>query len=254
MAAPNWNRATAEAYEKWLDSPTGRFAYAQEARLVRHLISGWPRRNQRLLEVGCGTGFFLHLFYDSGFDITGLDSSPDMLQAARQRVGRCADLHLGHADHLPFDDKEFDFVALLTVLEFLPDPAAALREAYRVARKGILVAFLNKLSLYYLTHGLDVPCLRPLLPKATLLRNARWFSPWAMRALMVSVVGHKPMTGQCVLPGPLATWRDNFPCRMLNGSLYPLSIGSFCALRADLVDEVPLTPIFSFSTQPGTAR
>jgi SAM-dependent methyltransferase len=99
-----------------------------------------------------------------------------MLEAARARLGSLADLHLGDAEHLPFDDNEYDFAVLLTVLEFCPDPGLALREAARVARKGLIIGYLNRFSLHWLfTQGL------PGRRAGSHLGRARWFFPWEMR-------------------------------------------------------------------------
>jgi len=240
-----WDKAAVQRYEEWLQTPEGAFALGREKRLLAHLISGWPRRGQRLLEVGCGSGLFLEMFWEAGFDTTGLDLSPHMLAAARARVNTRVDLHLGSADLLPFDDKEFDFVALITVLEFVPDPLAALEEAFRVARKGLLVAFLNRYSLYYLGNGLRLPFCRP-----SNLRAARWFTPQEMRAQLHAVAVGKTHTSRSVLPGPLWSWKQTVPWRWLNGLIFPGCVGAWCATRVDFHPEKQLTPLYAFSAQP----
>ena len=134
-----WDQDTVKRHEAWFDSPVGRFALARELHLVDTVIADWPRRNQRLVEIGCGLGIFLEEFWRGGLDITGLDNSPAMIAACRERLGHRAELFLGNADHLPFEDKEFDYAALVTLLEFCPDPGAVLREATRTAKKGLVL-------------------------------------------------------------------------------------------------------------------
>ena len=137
-------------YEAWYESPKGAFVLAQEQKLVRGLISDWPRRDHSLLEIACGAGHFSKLFWEAGFEVTALDSSGAMLDAAQKRLGHKALLRLGHAEHLPFDDGEFDFAVMVTSLECMENPEAALAEAFRVACRGVLVVFLNSWSLYWL--------------------------------------------------------------------------------------------------------
>ncbi len=240
-----WDKEAVARYEAWFLTSQGAFALEQEKRLIARQISGWPRRNQRLLEVGCGIGLFLNIFWEAGFDATGLDISPAMIAAARSRVSSRVDLHLGSADHLPFDDNEFDFVALLTVLEFLPDPALALQEAVRVARKGLLIAFLNKYSLYYLAHGLRLPLLRK-----SPLRTARWFTPQELRCLLDQTAGPRQTACSSVLPGPMFTWRNSPPWRWLNRPILPGSLGAWCALRVELQAGPVMTPLVRFSVEP----
>lgn len=239
-----WDTEAVKRYEAWFESGPGAFAYAQERKLLARLMACWPRRGQELLEIGCGPGIFLSSFWEDGFDVSGLDSSPEMLAAARERLGNRAEFHLGHADTLPFRDKEFDFVVLLTLLEFMEDPLPVLTEAKRTARKSVLVAFLNKWSFYYLSHG------SRFRKSDSALRRAYWFTPVSMYALLSTVFGRKPMTFRSVLPGPYMTWRQRFPWSFLNSFVYPHCVGCYCAVRVDLVNEKPLTPLLSRTADP----
>jgi ubiquinone/menaquinone biosynthesis C-methylase UbiE len=62
----------------------------------------------RVLDIGCGTGLNLRVLVESfGCDVSGVDSSEGMLAEARRKV-RDADLRLGVAERLPFEDGRFD--------------------------------------------------------------------------------------------------------------------------------------------------
>lgn len=227
-----WDRQDLERYERWLDSPQGAYALAREFRLLEWLTAAWPRRGRSLLEVGCGPGFFLDFFHRAGFDVTGLDKSPVMIEAARQRLGERAECNLGDAHHLPYETDQFDYVALLTLLEFVEDPRRVLMEAARVARRAVLVGYLNRFSLYRLTAKSHV-----------LLGQAKWFTPWAMRSLTRSSVGLAPVHEGSVLPGPPWTWNEGFPFWGLGSLVLPVPVGAYCAFAVDLTTEPPLTPL-----------
>ena len=77
-----WNRESAVRYDKWAGTVRGSFALQQEKKLLQGVIAPWPRRKQKLLDIGCGTGMFLEFFWSCGFDLTGMDKSPDMLARA----------------------------------------------------------------------------------------------------------------------------------------------------------------------------
>lgn len=219
----------------------GRYVLAREKRFLQHMVSPWPRRRQHLLEVGCGSGFFLEMFWEAGFDVTGIDRSPAMVTRARDRMGYRVDFHLGMAEELPFDDNEFDFVALITVLEFCDDPARALREAHRVARKGVLVGFLNRFSLYYLSHGR-----KGKGRKSGLLRSAKWFSWPEMKRLLTENLGCHPMQSRSILPGPTSTWKALPGLNQFNElPLFPWC-GSFAAVRVDLFGKPVVTPLLQW--------
>src|SRR5438874_9856904 len=74
-----------------------------------------PRPGQRVLDVATGTGLVAReLAHRCRCEVVGLDQSEEMLRAARDRLaadpelaGRISLVH-GEAEHLPFDDAEFD--------------------------------------------------------------------------------------------------------------------------------------------------
>ena len=78
----------------------------------------------RILDVGCGTRPYEHLFSRAA-EVVGFDL-PDNPRA---------DLH-GSIDSLPVEDASFDVALCIQVLEHVPDPAAAIRELRRVVRPG----------------------------------------------------------------------------------------------------------------------
>lgn len=237
-----WDSETAVHYDQWVESPQGSFALKQQKRLLLSLIAHWPRRRQKLLDLGCGTGMFLDFFWSCGFDLTGLDSSPAMLARARTKMGSRVDLHLGQAEHLPFDDKEFDYCALMTVLEFTHDPAQVLKEVLRVTRKGILIMFLNRTSLYRFVVR--------RAHKDSALSRARWFSWLEMRALINQSVRPGALQAQSILLGPPPTWSHAPVVRHLNSLLLPPWLGSVTAVCADLGPVVAQTPLMAWETEP----
>ena len=74
-----------------------------------------------------------------GAKVTGIDTSPRMIEAARSRAARQgADIafDVATAQSLPFPPDAFDAVVAITVLCFIEDGTAALREMARVLRPG----------------------------------------------------------------------------------------------------------------------
>lgn len=101
-----------------------------------------PERYGDVLEIGCGTGFFIVNLWQAGLveRAHAQDISPGMLEACRlnaQSVGLTdIDLKASDAEHLPYDDNTFDLVVGHAVLHHLPDVPAALRECFRVLKPG----------------------------------------------------------------------------------------------------------------------
>ena len=90
-----------------------------------------------LLDVGCGTGFlFEQLKRHDAADYYGLDLSPEMLKAARNKFGNEVSFTAGSSDELPFSDNSFDVVTCIQSFHHYPYPEKAMSEAYRVLKPG----------------------------------------------------------------------------------------------------------------------
>ncbi|MDD5475703.1 MAG: class I SAM-dependent methyltransferase [Syntrophales bacterium] len=139
------NNGNIISYENWLASPVGIYVKRRMAELLSTLIR--PAGGQRLLDVGCKTGHWLALFKRMGCLVTGIETSRTILDHARERMGKGADLHVGDYEDLPFSDNEFDIVTLITSLESTSDPRAAISEAVRVSRGMVCLGLFNRISL-----------------------------------------------------------------------------------------------------------
>jgi SAM-dependent methyltransferase len=134
------------AYDAWYDTPRGARAGAAETRLLWRLLA--PRPGASVLDVGCGTGWFTRRLAERGLAVTGLEPDPAALAFARRRGGGAAWVR-GDAGRLPFRDGAFDHAVAVLSLCFVADPAAALAELVRVARRGVVLGLLNRRSLLF---------------------------------------------------------------------------------------------------------
>jgi SAM-dependent methyltransferase len=98
-----------------------------------------PLADRSLLDVGCGTGLLLRLAASAGARVSGLDATEPLLAVARYRVPH-ADLRVGDAEEVPYDDGTFDVVTAVNSVQYAARPQAAVREMARVARRGGRVA------------------------------------------------------------------------------------------------------------------
>ncbi|MFV0601961.1 MAG: class I SAM-dependent methyltransferase [Brachymonas sp.] len=98
-----------------------------------------------VLDLGCGTGFASVLLAELGYTVTGLDQSENMLAQAQKKAADrkvAVSFVQGNvmAPYLPHDS--FDIIIARWVFWTLPDPAAAVRQAYSLlARGGMLAVF-----------------------------------------------------------------------------------------------------------------
>ncbi|WP_181691503.1 methyltransferase domain-containing protein [Natronomonas sp. LN261] len=92
----------------------------------------------RVLDVGCGTGFATEGLLAHTEEVWGLDQSAHQLEKAFEKFGKRdrVKFHRGDAERLPFADDSFDAYWSSGSIEYWPDPVAALREARRVTKPG----------------------------------------------------------------------------------------------------------------------
>jgi ubiquinone/menaquinone biosynthesis C-methylase UbiE len=96
-----------------------------------------PKEGMHVLDVGCGTGIHLQLYQRSGCIVYGIDLSPSMLQVARRRLGDGANLYLGDASRMPYQEEEFDLIIISTVLHEMPPRVrdAVIDESKRICKQ-----------------------------------------------------------------------------------------------------------------------
>ncbi len=115
----------------------------QDPRWRRFLVSRIPADGGRVLDVATGTGLVAERLLRAGHRVTGLDQSPEMLNAACARFDGRVELVQASAESLPFGDAAFDHLTFTYLLRYVDDPAAVLRELVRVVRPGGTVAMLE---------------------------------------------------------------------------------------------------------------
>src|SRR5215471_13014401 len=125
------------------------------ARLREHCGDG-----ARVLDVGCGGGFLSNHLAREGFEVSGIDASPESLAVAtRHDETGSARYQRGDALALPYADASFDAVCAMDFLEHVEDPAGVVKECARVLRPGGLFFFhtfnRNPLAWFVVIKGVE---------------------------------------------------------------------------------------------------
>jgi len=98
-----------------------------------------PKKNDKYLEIGFGSGLFIKKYMSHVSKIAGIDHSEDMVKLAsninRKLVesGK-AEFKQGYASTLPWSDNEFTIVAAIEVFDLLNEAEKTLNEIYRVLK------------------------------------------------------------------------------------------------------------------------
>ncbi len=128
-------------YDAWYETEKGRQVLSAERRILNEFL---PDEGVGL-EIGAGTGVFAKALTNPARSVVCLDLSHKMLARA---AGRGLPSILGSAEAMPLRSGSLCFAYLVTVIEFLGDPAASLSEASRVTcgDAPIVALFINRES------------------------------------------------------------------------------------------------------------
>lgn len=95
----------------------------------------------KILDLGCGDGFYLHLLSELGnYELTAIDNNPKAIKLAKKYLGKKPsekiNFILGDVNKLPFKSSQFDRIIASELLEHLDEERKVLKEWLRVLKKG----------------------------------------------------------------------------------------------------------------------
>ena len=95
----------------------------------------------KVIDLGCGTGAFTARFLDDGYELHGMDISPNSIHYAQKTYPR---IHftVGDIERTGLPDESFDVIFLSGVIHHFSDSIPLLTECHRILKKGgILLAY-----------------------------------------------------------------------------------------------------------------
>jgi 2-polyprenyl-3-methyl-5-hydroxy-6-metoxy-1,4-benzoquinol methylase len=175
-----------KAYNEWL--------YRAKARTLEAALSGMDVRGKTVLDVGCGTGFFVDWYTSRGASVSGVDITDRSIESLRTRFpGDFRVQDIGAPDARP--PGTFDIVNVWDVLYHVTD-ADSHRRAVRYIADAVkpdgLLLFTDTLGASHERRAADHVCFRPLATYLALLeplgfelRGIRFLYRWLNRRVTV---------------------------------------------------------------------
>jgi len=110
----------------------------KKLKLIKSLLT--LKKDQRLLDVGCGTGISTY-YFENDCDVIGIDPCKELIEQNPKR------LRIGNAENLPFEDNTFNIVISVTAIHNFDDIEKGISEMKRVLKdKGQLIISVMKKS------------------------------------------------------------------------------------------------------------
>lgn len=151
---------------------------AYEGAKLRELERVSMPSKPRILDVGCGAGFFLTLLRERGWAAIGVEPNRDLVERAKSELG--LDVRLGTLETADLGANSFDVITLWHALEHDPSPRHTLALCYQLLKPGgaVLVQVPDNASWeakhlgnYYWSN--DIPRHLNFFTRTTLAQMAR---------------------------------------------------------------------------------
>ena len=124
-----------DRFSEHFDDAMNGYDVRKRIRIVFSDLLPTPLQGRKILDAGCGTGWFSRAAMERGADfVVSLDIGMNLLKMTDRKCRSrkvCSDVL-----HLPFPAGSFDIVICSEVIEHTPEPGAAFRELARVLKRG----------------------------------------------------------------------------------------------------------------------
>lgn len=161
-----------KGYNENVEYRKQRFGVERLDLIEEHLEEG---QDKSLLDIGCGTGWFLECAKERGFDIAGFDLGTEVAAWTADRLG--IPVWSSSLDEIP-DDRKFSVMTAFDVLEHTLDPVGWLQSVKAFLKPGGMM-------LLYVPHfdSLSVQVMRDKSSLVTPLEHILFFTKKAMQTL-----------------------------------------------------------------------
>jgi ubiquinone/menaquinone biosynthesis C-methylase UbiE len=114
-------------------------------------------RDKKILDIGCGYGYFLKMALKKGWKPSGVEITENAVAAARLEFGS-QNIFQGVLNEANLEDNHFDAITLWDVLVMVNNPYEELKECHRVLKKGGIIGIrVRNVAFQKFVHQLLLP-------------------------------------------------------------------------------------------------
>jgi ubiquinone/menaquinone biosynthesis C-methylase UbiE len=232
-----------EHSDYWRDVYENKRSYAgytlqKQHQFVINVVQQMPDA-KHILDVGCGAGVTVMELAEKGYEASGLDIAPKMIelaQAEAERRGLKCDFKVGLAENLPYPDQSFDVLFALGLLGNILDDKPVLNEMRRVLKPNgrVFVTVPNLLALDLL---IALPKSLPIMLGSTRFRHSLRVLGNLGRRLSGRPIKEvsKLRMNQCVIPQRFVSHLEHHGFERVN--YHALTFGQMMPFGLRLVSE-----------------
>jgi len=134
--------------------------------LAKHIVEKFNlKKNNKILDVGCGRCEVLTAFGQLGLDISGIDASERIRNFAPKDISKLEILDFSK-ENFPFNDNDFDVIFTKSVIEHVHDPTHFMKEILRILKPGgIFISLTPEWASQIKTFYDDPTHVHPYQPK-----------------------------------------------------------------------------------------
>jgi 2-polyprenyl-3-methyl-5-hydroxy-6-metoxy-1,4-benzoquinol methylase len=192
--------------DKWEKKINNRETEKRIKVIFDQLLNGVDLKNKKVLEVGCGLGFFSKKMYRKGALITGIDVGEKLVKITSKKIPGGKFL-VGSALDIPFRKNEFDIILCTEVIEHTEDPKRAISELFRVTKQGGIIIITTPNKTY-----------KPLFDLLSFLKirlyqgNEKWLGTNELKTIILKNKGK--ITSErhfnFIYPSPMFDWLERY--------------------------------------------
>lgn len=139
-------------------------------------FSDYIKKNQKILDLGCGNGRLIELIDNYQVDYLGVDYSKELIKEARKKHPNYS-FKIADAVNLPFNKNDFDLIFSIAVIHHIPTKTLRIkmvREINRVLKPGGKII----ISTWNLNQPKYIGEIKKSQPKDLELEERGWLKPW----------------------------------------------------------------------------